>query len=115
MKTVEVQTRNDIPKDYTGIAEIKLTSTIMWYKNGKLHREDGPARIWKKSREEKEWWIKGQYIWWSLWDNLDLKSSIILSKSPHPEYPTVQVWKYIDKNGIQEQIVIPGMEEHINE
>ena len=49
------------------------------------------------------------------WNKVDLRSKIILSKDTHPEYPTVQVWKYIGQNGIREQIVIPGMEEYILE
>jgi len=33
-------------------------STIWYYKNNKLHREDGPAIIWKDN--EKSWWINGE-------------------------------------------------------
>lgn len=45
-----------IPDDFTGI----ITSpdgTKRWYKNGKLHREDGPAIEW--ARGSKHWYIEG--------------------------------------------------------
>ena len=29
-----------------------------WYKNGKLHREDGPAREWANGG--KAWWLNGK-------------------------------------------------------
>ena len=33
---------------------------VAWWKNGKLHREDGPAVI--RFDEYKSWWINGQFI-----------------------------------------------------
>ena len=84
-----------------------------WYKNGKLHREDGPADIWKDGY--KQWWLDGGRIWSSDLNKIDLKNKIIFSKEPHPEYPNIQVWKWLDQNKIREQIVIPGMEEYIIE
>ena len=32
-----------------------------WYKCGKLHREDGPARIWWDGK--KEFWKEGERAW----------------------------------------------------
>jgi hypothetical protein len=41
-----------------GNIKIKFESKYYcWYKNGKLHREDGPAIEW--SNGYKEWWING--------------------------------------------------------
>jgi len=54
--------------------------------------------------------LDGKWVWSSNWGKFDLRDKIILSKEQHPKYPTVQVWKYVDKNGIQEQIMVPGME-----
>ena len=34
-----------VPKDFSGICEIK--NSICYYKDGKLHREDGPMNIRK--------------------------------------------------------------------
>jgi type I restriction enzyme M protein len=42
MKTIRVNSVIEIPKDYTGIVEYSY-GTKYWYKEGKLHREDGPA------------------------------------------------------------------------
>lgn len=35
-----------VPKDYTGIVELNENQSnhrLVWVKNGKIHREDGPA------------------------------------------------------------------------
>ncbi len=84
-----------------------------WYKNGKLHREDGSADIWKDGY--KQWWLDGGRIWSSDLNKIDLKNHIVLSKDSHPKYFTVQVWKWLDKNRIQEQVINPGMKEYITE
>lgn len=34
------------------------TGTIIWYLNGKRHREDGPA--FEKTNGHKEWWFNGK-------------------------------------------------------
>ena len=31
---------------------------VKYYKNGKLHREDGPARVWDHGLYE--WWLNGE-------------------------------------------------------
>jgi len=108
MNTIKANTGYEIPSNYTGIVEF-LSGSKWWYKNGKRHREDGPSFIYYNG--EKEWWLDGKYIWNSSWDKLDLRNRIILSKEPHPLYVACQLFKYIDEYGIQEQIVIPGMEE----
>jgi hypothetical protein len=33
-----------------------------WYLNGKQHRIDGPARIWDNDRCPPEWYINGEFI-----------------------------------------------------
>ena len=53
----------------------------------------------------------GVYIWHSKIEKFDLRNKIILSKEQHPEYPTCQVWNYVNEHGIKEQIIIPEMEE----
>ena len=90
MKTIKIKTQFDIPSNYTGVAE--------WF--------DGI----------KEWYLDEYQIFDTLDENrLNFRNKIILSKKQHLEYSEIQVWKYIDGNGIQEQIVIPGMEEFIKE
>jgi hypothetical protein len=36
----------------------KYDNKTEWWLNGKLHREDGPAREWKNGT--KEWWLNGK-------------------------------------------------------
>ena len=42
-----------------GPARIWADGSKEWYINGKLHRTDGPARIWANGI--KEWWINNTY------------------------------------------------------
>jgi len=130
MNIIKIKHSSEIPENYTGIVESE-NGTKYWLKNDLFHREDGPAIVYKNGSEEwyengryhrkngpviisnlgyKEWALDGVKIWKSERNKLDLRDKIILSKERHSMYPTVQVWKYIDENGIKEQIVIPGME-----
>jgi len=112
MKTIKAKDWSEVPQDYTGIVE--WSSGIKGsYKNGKHHREDGPAWI-RNYDNYKNWILDGKHIWKST-KILDLTNQIVLSKEKHPEYPTVQVWKILDKDRIYEQIIIPRMEEFILE
>ena len=110
MKPIKAKEWVDLSKDYTGGVEWE-NGDVFWYKNGKPHRKDGPAHI--KLDGHKSWHLDGKYVWHSNRTPLDLTNKIILSKSQHPEYPTVQIWKILGPNGLREQIIIPGMEEFI--
>jgi len=112
MITIKAKHWTEVPDNYTGIIEWE-NGDKWWYKNEKWHREDGPAIIWEN--DDKAWYLDNKMIWSSRWNKLNLKNKIILSKGIHPEYPTVQIWKYIDQNGIQEQVINPGMKEYITE
>ena len=85
---------------------------VFWYKNGNHHKENGPARIYKNGY--KMWNLNNKFIWSSV-EKLALRNQIILSKTQHPNYPTVQVWKILDKDKVYEQTIIPGMEKYIQE
>jgi hypothetical protein len=54
---IHVASRKDIPTGFTGIAIIDDIEAKCWYFDGKLHREDGPAREWSDGK--KEWWREG--------------------------------------------------------
>jgi hypothetical protein len=41
-----------------GVTHTYKDGTVKWYKNGKLHKEDGPAITFFFG--QKEWWINGQ-------------------------------------------------------
>ena len=112
MNIIHLNNWLEIPRDFTGI-NIWADGSKTWIKNGKRHREDSPAYI--ENSGYKEWWLDGFWVWNSNIAKLDLTNKFILSKSPHPNYPTIQVWKILDSVGIYEQIVIPGMEEFIKE
>jgi len=112
MNTIKIKYGNKIPDDYTGIVEFE-DGENQWRRKGCLHREDGPAII--ASDGTRRWYLDNEYVWSSKWNKINYRNCILLSKEQHPEYPTVQIWKYVNKHGIKEQIVIPGMEECIIE
>ena len=115
MNIIKASEWNDIPEDYTGIVKWE-DGSVIHHKNGRRHREDGPSFV--EPGGYKAWWLDGNHIWDLDPDSdgkLDLTNQIILSKNQHPEYPTVQVWKILDKDEVYERIIIPGMEEFITE
>jgi len=112
MKTIKVKYSYEIPENYTGIVEFE-DGEKEWLKTGNLHREDGPARI--RRTGTNTWYLNSLWIWDSILGTFEFTDCIILSKETHPEYPTVQVWKYLNAETIKEQIIIPGMEEWVIE
>jgi hypothetical protein len=58
MKTIKVRYNSEIPKRFTGIVEYGNGAKV-WYRNGKYHREDGPAV--EDAYGSKYWWLNGQY------------------------------------------------------
>ena len=111
MNMIKLKILGGLPEEYTGLVEWE-DGDKGWYKNGDRHRDDGPSYIRKNGY--KFWDLDGESIW-SSYNKLDLTNQIILSKTQHPEYPTVQIWKILGKNGLYEQVIIPGMEEFIIE
>ncbi len=41
---LKIKDDSKLPKDYTGVVESE-NGNLYWYKNGKFHREDGPAKF----------------------------------------------------------------------
>ena len=48
-----------IPLDFTGICKTLDYNAIFYYKNGKPHREDGPAII--EQCGDKYWYLNGEF------------------------------------------------------
>jgi hypothetical protein len=57
MKIIKATYDHEIPKNFTGIIEYEGGEKY-WYKNGKLHREDGPAIDYLD--KEKLWYKEGE-------------------------------------------------------
>jgi|ERR1700691_2908374 len=57
METIKFNFLDDKPKNYTGIVEYS-DGKIIYYLNGKWHREDGPAIIWNNS--DIEYYLNGK-------------------------------------------------------
>ncbi len=113
MNTIKAKEWKDIPINFTGIVEWKNGNKI-WLKDDKLHREDGPAKILVEGY--KSWYLDGiRIVGFYEGQTVNLTTKIILSKEPHPLYPTVQVWRWVEKDSIREQIIVSGMEEYITE
>jgi hypothetical protein len=57
MNIIKIKDLLKIPKNYTGIAE-RPDGTKYWYKDGELHREDGPAVEYLNGTK---YWYKNNY------------------------------------------------------
>ena len=57
MKTIKVDSWNEIPKNYTGIVE-NINGDKFWYLNSNLHRVDGPAIEFTNG--SKYWYLNGK-------------------------------------------------------
>lgn len=99
MKTIKVKSCLDIPKNYTGIAEYS-SGTKEWYKDGKYHREGGPACEY--SSGTKEW-----YLGDINYRQVDLKEYVVLDHN-NGKY-NIKWYKLLDKNKIFEYPDIPGL------
>lgn len=53
---IEFKNWVSVPYDFTGICKVKDDESIRYYKDGRLHKKDGPAI---ESRFRKEWYING--------------------------------------------------------
>jgi hypothetical protein len=58
MKIIKVKDSSEIPENFTGIVEYPNEDKL-WYKEGNLHREDGPAII--SSNGTKYWYKQGTW------------------------------------------------------
>ncbi len=121
MKTIKIKFWSEVPKNFTGIVECE--NSKCWFKEGKFHREDGPARefydginLWYKDgnvhREDgpakewpsgyKEWYLKDQYYY-----EISLKNYIVLDY--YKGKYDLMWYKLLDKDKISEHPDIPGL------
>jgi len=129
MKTIKINYGESIPTNFTGIAEYP-DGNKYWYKEGKLHSEDGPAIIYPDGRKYwykegelhrldgpaveypngyKEWWIENrEYAIYYL--NLLYKEKIYIEKQKG-QYG-LEWLRFLTENGIEEFPVISGMKEY---
>ncbi len=105
MKTIKVKSWAEIPIDYTGIVDWSY-GTKFWFKDGKAHREDGPAI--ERSYGTKEWYLEGIEID----ETIYIETYIILEITSHPIYPLVKKRKVLLKDEILEDILMPGMKDY---
>ena len=119
IKKIFVTNSNKIPKKFCGIVVYKKKNnysfkdndyrveTISWYKEGKLHRIDGPAVEYP----HKEWWVEGNKYEFLTLDYYN-KGCLFLGKDKG-KYD-LEWLKFLTNEGIKEFPIIPGMEEDSN-
>ena len=56
-KTIKINDWIKIPKNFTGVAEHLISGINYWFKEGNLHRDNGPAIEYINGN--KEWWVEG--------------------------------------------------------
>ena len=54
MEIIDLESENDVPRDFTGICR-HPKGTLVWYKNGLVHREDGPAIMYYNGKRGWYW------------------------------------------------------------
>jgi hypothetical protein len=59
VETLKVKSTSEVPKNFTGIVEYP-NGDKSWYKEGRRHREDGPAIEYQDGH--KEWWVEGTLL-----------------------------------------------------
>ncbi|HNC55217.1 MAG TPA: hypothetical protein PLP33_07225 [Leptospiraceae bacterium] len=129
MNKIKVTSWDDVPKNFTGVAEFP-NGNKHWFKEGRLHRLEGPAIEY--SDGSKEWWFEGQIHrtdgpaieyrdGTNLWyiedccyfpnDPKDLiENSIYLGKEKG-NYNLYWL-KFLTDKGIKEFPIVPGMESY---
>lgn len=68
-----------VPENFTGVARTQ-SGNYFWFKNGKRHREDGPAVIWKEG--DVGWRLDGRIV-----------SEIEVFERATPEQQLKMIWK----------------------
>lgn len=58
MRVISVLDSTEIPIGYTGLVEF-VDGSKRWYVDGKLHRLDGPARVWS---DGAQWWYMNDRV-----------------------------------------------------
>jgi len=56
----------NIPKGFCGKCYVEQQMAVVWFKNGKVHRDDGPAVVYDEEGENEqpffEFWIEGKWF-----------------------------------------------------
>ena len=99
MKTIKVKNSGEIPNHFTGIVKWS-NGTKFWYKEGKLHQEDGPACEFLNGT--KKWYLEGE--WYS---QINLNNFVVLDYDKG-KYDLIW-YKLLDKDKILEYPDIPGL------
>jgi hypothetical protein len=121
MKILTLSAKDPTPYGFTGI--IKDENGTYWFKNGKAHREDGPAEELEDGY--KEWWFNGErhrldgpaceYTdgikeWWiegKIYGRLSLNDYVVLD---HNKGKYGIMWyRLLDEDRVFEYPDIPGL------
>ncbi|HNC55222.1 MAG TPA: hypothetical protein PLP33_07250 [Leptospiraceae bacterium] len=108
-KTIKVFHYYEIPKNFTGIVEYP-NGSFFWYKEGNLHRIDGPAAEYPDG--SKFWYIEN-----NIYPSYELlflfQTSIYLGKKQNGNH-NLDWLRFLTDQGIKEFPIIPGMEQDNN-
>lgn len=96
---IKVESYKEIPKNLTRVVEYS-NGTKAWYKNGELHREDGPAIEWPDGY--KAWHLEEKE-----YNQLSLKDYVVLDY--YQGKYNLMWYKLLDKDKIIEHPDIPGL------
>ena len=122
MKTIKIEQYSEIPSYFTGIV-VYPNGNKFWFKEGKWHREDGPAIEWRDGSKSwlkegnlhrtdgpakgwssgtKEWYLEGE-----CYNNINLNNYVVLD-SYKGKY-NLTWYKLLTKDKVIEWPDIPGL------
>ena len=99
MKTIKATHVSETPKNFTGIVEFS-SGTKCWFKDGKFHREDGPAIEYPNGVSYFYFEDKG-------YNEINLKDYVVLDHY-QGKYGIMR-YKLLAEDGIIEYPDIPGL------
>ena len=111
IKKIQLDDLGDVPYRYTGIVvyEIHYNIIYYWYKEGLLHREDGPACEYANG--DKSWYLDGnRYFDSALLELFNLNVFLGVQEGKY----NLPWLKFFTENGITEFPIIAGMEKDSN-
>jgi hypothetical protein len=107
MKTIKIDYDDPIPDNFTGIAEYP-EGEKEWYKEGNIHRENGPA-FEVSGRETKIWYLENKLYSPGRLSKL-IESSLYLGKEKG-KY-NIEWLRFLTEKETEEFPIISGMKEN---
>ena len=106
MEEIDIEDWDNLPSNFTGMVHYHLegnypaAAATYWFKEGRYHREDGPAVEWADG--EKQWWLEDKQ-----YKQINLSNYVVLD---HYQGKYDLIWyKFLGEDKVFEYPDIPGL------